>query len=189
MGADIHAYIELFDGDRWTWATSDLFPDNDTRIDKPWDPFPSRSYSLFGFLAGVRDPDVPQIHECRGLPADLSPELRKEFGFTWPQDCTHYDPDFHGRRNCMCLYSDSGLFAHSWATGAELLAYDYVGTFFPCPYAHGAGRQSWREPCAHLHEDQTTVGEYLGGWVERFQSIAALSHDPSHVRAVYAFDT
>ena len=186
MGTDISSYVEIFDGERWSWAQGDLFPDNDPRYDKPWEPFPGRSDYLFGFLAGVRDRDVPQIHPCRGLPVDLSPELREKFGFTFPDDCTHYRPSWSSARTCGCVYVHSGLFGHSWATGAELVGFDFERTF-RCPLAHGDARPTWLEPCEHPG-DRITVAEYLGGWLDRFREIAALTADPSHVRAVFAFD-
>jgi hypothetical protein len=33
-----------------------------------------------------------------------------------------------------------------------------------------------------------SVGEYLGGWVDRFGEIARLADDPNLVRVVFAFD-
>lgn len=190
MGADINSYIEMFDGEHWSWNRGDLF-DNGSGPGGGWTYHPfDRSYVLFGFLAGVRDRDVPQIHPCRGLPADLSPELREKFGFTYPADCTHAVPDRWGRSTCVCIYYDAGLFGHSWATGAELVGYDFT-TRMRCTYAHGADRPTWdTEPCPHEAVDLvfTTVGEYLGDWPDRFREIASLVEDPNHVRVVYAFD-
>ena len=191
MGADIKAYVEKFVADRWVWLKGDLFDHGSTGNwgPEPWEPF-DRSYALFGFLAGVRDHDVPQIHPCRGLPADLSPELRKEFGFTFPDDCTHYGTDHRGRRDCACVYHDSGLFGHSWATGAELVGYDF-GREFTCPYTHGPDRKYQHlEECDHFRAGSplVSVGEYLGEWVDRFREVAALADDPNLVRVVFAFD-
>ena len=36
----------------------------------------------------------------------------------------------------------NGLFGHSWATGAELVGYDFT-TPMRCTYVHGADRPSW----------------------------------------------
>lgn len=192
MGADIHAYIEKLVAGRWVWLKGDLFDHGRTGNwgPRPCEPF-DRSYALFGFLAGVRDQDVPQIHGCRGLPADLSPELREEFGFTFPDDCPHTEEQRKPPIGCMCVYHHSGLFGHSWATGAELVGFDF-GREFTCPYAHGADRKyQHMGECAHwlAGRPETTVGEYLGGWTDRFAEIAALSDDPELVRVVYAFDT
>ena len=191
VGVDIHSYVEVFDGERWAWIRGSLF-DNGPGPGGGWtcEPF-DRSYVLFGFLAGVRNHDVPQIHPCRGLPDNLSPELREKFGFAFPDDCTHPPERRQAPLGCMCVYYDAGLFGHSWATGAELVGYDFT-TPMKCTYAHGDDRPTWdKEPCPHEVVDPvfTTVGEYLGeGWIERFQEIAALASDPNHVRVVYAFD-
>ena len=189
MGADVHAFVERFDGQAWIWLDGDLFDRGSHSYAKPWEPF-DRSYALFGFLSGVRDHDVPQIHPVRGRPADASPKVREYFGFIYPDDCTHPDRATSWPLGCSCVYNDAGLFGHSWATGAELTGYDFT-TPMRCPYAHGDRRPSWsKEPCPHeaTHPMNTTVGEYLGGWVDRFHEIAALADDPAHVRVVWAFD-
>ncbi len=181
MGCDVHDFVELWDGGRWTWMRDEVFTD--------WRNGPTcrplyRSYALFGLLAGVRDQDVPVIHAPRGLPADLSPELREKFGFTFPQDCPHGV----GAR-CSCVYEHSGLFGHSWATGAELLAYDFSRTL-ACSACHDADchRHSYHwceEEAAH----RVTVADYIGeGWVGTLRQISGLAADPAHVRLVYAFD-
>jgi hypothetical protein len=80
MGMDIHSYVETFDGAAWSWNRGDLFDIGPSSFSlRPWEPF-DRSYGLFGFLAGMRNHDVPQIHPCRGLPDDVSPEVRAELG-------------------------------------------------------------------------------------------------------------
>ena len=81
MGMDIHSYIETFDGSAWQWNRGDLFDHGSwPGFCKSWEPF-ERSYGLFGFLAGMRNHDVPLIHPCRGLPDDVSPEVRAELGY------------------------------------------------------------------------------------------------------------
>lgn len=187
MGTDIHAFVEMFDGQRWSWNQGDLF-DNGTGpgASPPYEPF-DRSYVLFGFLADVRNHNVPQIHPCRGLPADLSPELRARLG---PTAGELMDGKVKQWDRVDALQEWNGLFGHSWATGAELVGYDFT-TRMRCTYRHGADRPTWdKEPCPHEAVDPvfTTVGEYLGVWPDRFREIAALADDPNHVRVVYAFD-
>jgi hypothetical protein len=180
MGCDVHSFVERWDGARWEWLRGDLF--TDWRNLPTFEPF-ERSYPLFGLLAGVRDRDVPMIHETRGLPGDMDPDLRKWFGFTLSQDC------LHGAEPCLCVYEDSGLFGHSWATGAELLAYDFSRTL-PCPACHdkGCGQHPYHW-CESAEDHDVTLADYVGeGWVEVFGQIAALSADPAHVRVVYAFN-
>lgn len=188
MGVDIHSFVEMFDGERWTWNQGDLF-DNGPGPGGGWtcEPF-DRSYVLFGFLAGVRNHSVPQIHPCRGLPDDVSPEVRAELGLPL-DDLMVGKTDSWARM--LVVDAWNGLFGHSWATGAELVGYDFT-TRMRCTYAHGDDRPTWdKEPCPHEAVDPvfTTVGEYLGeGWIERFREVASLAEGPRHVRVVYAFD-
>lgn len=99
MGADIHTYVETFRDGRWQHETGALVTPIDQWSD-PAAPFDWRHYPMFGFLAGVRDHDVPTIAQPRGLPDDVSPEVRAE--------------------------NADGEWYHSasWLTLAELLAYD-----------------------------------------------------------------
>jgi hypothetical protein len=111
MGADIHSHVEVFRDGAWRKATGNLFPSNEAKYgETPDEPFPHRNYRMFGFLAGVRDHDVPTISPPLGLPKDASPEVRDDYGSD--------DPQF-----------GAGYFNASWLTVAELAAYDYDRTF------------------------------------------------------------
>lgn len=108
MGCDIHFYVEKKDGDKWVSA--------DKWTSDPWDSgepdyvdvkredsfYHDRDYLLFGILAGVRDRSLPPIAKPRGLPADMSSEVRAR--------SESYGIDGH---------------SHSWLTLAELLAHDW----------------------------------------------------------------
>lgn len=90
MGCDIHAYVEKRVGDHWEALEFEIFEDG-------------RSYSIFGFLAGVRNYSaVTPIAEPRGLPADVSDTVRASF--------EQWGGDGH---------------TSSWLTLEELLAFDY----------------------------------------------------------------
>lgn len=90
MGCDIHLYVEILNGDRWEHVPGEFWDD--------------RSYDAFAILAGVRNSHgfVP-IAPPRGLPADVSPEV-KRFSDGW-------DIDGH---------------SHSYHTLKQLLAYDWT---------------------------------------------------------------
>lgn len=64
MGCDIHMYLETKPKLNGKW-----------RLKKEIDI--GRNYILFGLLAGVRYDLLPPISESRGLPYDLSKELRR----------------------------------------------------------------------------------------------------------------
>lgn len=86
MGTDIHAQIEFQTKDgKWHWLLSGL----DKRVSTHWvNPVNiDRNYDLFSILAGVRNgigfascdtgDGFNPISEPKGLPKDLSPELKK----------------------------------------------------------------------------------------------------------------
>jgi hypothetical protein len=90
MGTDIHVFLEKKDNDG-----------NYISLGRHEDIF-YRSYGLFGFLADVRNYSVvPYISKCRGLPANVSKEI-KEY--------SSYDYEYYG---------------FSWFDIGELLNYDY----------------------------------------------------------------
>lgn len=61
MGCDIHMYVEY----RSPTMREDYWSSFGERIN------PGRNYTLFGYLAGVRDTEVKQIVPSRGLPENL----------------------------------------------------------------------------------------------------------------------
>lgn len=91
MGCDIHWFVER-QRDDGTW---EIRPEAD---------YNDRNYDLFTALANVRNYNerVTPIAEPRGLPDDVSPEVRA--------DSDAWDSDGH---------------SHSWHTLEALLAYDW----------------------------------------------------------------
>jgi len=79
MGCDIHGYVEVDkrhsnDDDGWWKPAGNLFP------------FVGRSYDSFGCLFGVRNyAGFDPVAENRGLPANLSREVRTERN-SWGED-------------------------------------------------------------------------------------------------------
>lgn len=116
MGCDIHLYVEKrVDGkwataDKWTHSEYDTEnPDSRTvSYEDSW--YTGRNYELFSVLAGVRNRyDIIPISEPRGIPDDVSPELKQGYN-----DC----------------YEQSG----SWLTLAEILSYDWTQSFIESGY-------------------------------------------------------
>ncbi len=106
MGADIHPHAEVRRDGTWHHVTDEIFPDIDNYLfgddKRTAAPFDARNYHMFTLFAGVRHVGgVPTIAEPRGLPADVSPEVRAEHG------------------------GDLDWFGASWLTLGELLAVDY----------------------------------------------------------------
>ncbi|MEU4567044.1 hypothetical protein [Micromonospora sp. NPDC023956] len=123
MGSDIHAYAEIRIDGQWRYAGDDAFPDNEYPNDRhcPFDGI--RSYGLFGFLADVRNySNTPVIANPRGLPDDVSPEVRAK--------SDSWDTDGH---------------THTWLALAELIDFDYDQTFTDT-------RTDGEPPAANLRE-------------------------------------
>lgn len=118
MGSDIHIFYEsLVDGE-WVCVNPqgriDYHGENKGYMynDKPFD---YRSYSLYGFLADVRNMSmVAPISKPRGLPKDW--ETTGEM-----TACHSYGyADFYDFESTL-----SGKFSRSWLLVKELLEYDY----------------------------------------------------------------
>jgi hypothetical protein len=125
MGCDIHLYVEKRDGDRW--VSADKWSPNEYHAKYPEDGEPEyeikyedrfyrdRNYDLFAMLANVRNgvgfagcdtgDGFKPIALPKGLPADVSPEIRAE--------SDRWNGDGH---------------SHSYLTLAELEAYDWQGS-------------------------------------------------------------
>lgn len=102
MGCDIHSYVESQNEngtwERVTWERQEEFDEG---------PFDWRAYGMYGFFADVRNYSaVPPLAEPRGLPKDVSEQVRAE-------------------------HEDDGWDAHStsWFSVDELLAFDYEQEF------------------------------------------------------------
>lgn len=92
MGVDIDTFVEVRRDDAWEL----VFEDRNEELF--W-----RNYSIFGFLADVRNySHSPVIAEARHLPDDVSAEVKDRFDDSVPN-----------------------AWSPSWLTLAELLDYDY----------------------------------------------------------------
>lgn len=117
MGCDIHFYVERkVDG---KWVTADTWTPDEYDAGRMCVPYKTRlyrdrNYDLFAMLANVRNgygfagcdtgDGFKPLSEPKGLPADVSPEVKAE--------SDHWGVDGH---------------SHSWLTLTELKAYDWHG--------------------------------------------------------------
>lgn len=82
MGCDIHPYREKFVDGRWQtadpWEAYD-YGEGEKGKKIPYDKraYNGRNYNLFGMLAGVRNRDDDFAVTPRGIPWDVSPEVKK----------------------------------------------------------------------------------------------------------------
>lgn len=107
MGCDIHSFAEVRKNGKWEKVGDVFILDEDDRKfyekERTEHPFIWRQYGLFGWLADVRNYSHMQpISIPRGIPRDLSPEVKAEV--------VSWDADGH---------------SHSWLSLKELLAVDY----------------------------------------------------------------
>lgn len=104
MGTDLFGFVERKLGDSWVKVDYDLFP--------------IRNYSVYAFLADVRNYDhCEPISEPRGLPED-SPYLNETYDDGW----------YMTTRRSDLLEGD--YFCRTWLTLKELLAFDYDKVFW-----------------------------------------------------------
>jgi len=186
MGTDIHIAVEIFYNGRW--HLSDVTPTQD------------RNYRAFAVLANVRNgygfggfstgDELKPISEPRGLPDDMSPELRAKIAQNESSD--EIDEG---------QYFWLGDYGYSWVTLKELLEYDldapvlvsgYVSEEqakhyqetgeFPRAYATwtpqpGFVKLSWPQPI----RDSAPLIQTL---IDEIRGLGA----PENVRLVFGFD-
>lgn len=153
MGCDIHSHAERKSANGKWEKVPDL------------QPFSSRDYGTFGFLAGVRNySDLTPLAEQRGIPEDASPEVSED-------------------------YEGWGSDAHSasWLSVAELSAFDYD--------AQCEDRRVTRQIAPNLFSGgcicepgegkQQTYREFLGKWF--FEDLQKLQ-DAGAERVIFWFD-
>lgn len=107
MGCDIHCYAEVFVSGAWK-KVDEIFPCPEWKKASSGkllcdNPISDRNYSLFGFLADVRNVyNVPVLKGPRGLPEDVSKEVK-----------------------LLSIEQISDSHSHSWLSLGELLSFDY----------------------------------------------------------------
>jgi hypothetical protein len=174
MGCDIHSYAERRNKQTGKWEkVTDHFSLSD--FDKDWykkekgdHPFDWRHYSMFAFLAGVRNYDrCDPISEPRGIPDDTSESVREEYEV--------WDGDSHSA---------------SFLSAKELLEFDYDKKFWDRRVTKQTGPNSWTG--AGLAEEGegriVTYRENLGDdYFKHLEELEQLG-DPEDVRIVFWFD-
>jgi hypothetical protein len=152
MGCDIHCHAEKRSPEGWK------------RLPIP-EPFDWRQYGLFGFLAGVRNySQVPSLAPHRGLPADVSAEVR--------EDSEGWNGDGH---------------SHSWVTLGELLAFDYDAPVEDRRVTRQVAANAWDGGCTAEPGggEQTTYRAFLGPkFFEELERLKVAGAD----RIVFWFD-
>ena len=135
MGCDIHITAEIATANGYEPIRNIAFAEGSA-------PFDWRSYGMFGFLADVRNYSaVTPIAEPRGLPNDLSAEIRDE-------------------------YEGWGSDAHtaSWISISELTAFDFNQKMEDRRVTQQTSDRTWDGGCTAKQGDgaTTTYKDFLG---------------------------
>lgn len=127
MGCDIHSHAERRVNGKWEVVkdafTLDDFDREYYGREKGDSPFRWRSYSMFGFLAGVRSHWCNPIVEPRGFPDDTTDEVREDYEY-WGSDA--HTPSFLTAKELLEFNYDKPVFKGSEETYRDNLS----GMFF-----------------------------------------------------------
>jgi len=176
MGCDIHSFAERKINNKWE-KVGEHFSLGDWekkyyKKEKGENPFDWRSYSMFAFLAGVRNYDHSEpLSEPKGLPDGISDEVKEEYE-QWECDAHSvsyltlkelldfdYDKVFWNRRISRTTYNENG---GSFTNGAAI-AEEGEGTHV-----------TYRE----------NLGEFFFTHLKELQELG----EPDDVRIVFWFD-
>ena len=193
MGCDIHSWAEFKKNGKWVRNEEPIFSPGNSYGSNTSEPFSWRSYSLFGFLADVRNYShcVP-ISEPKGLPTDseyLNTPLSE------PQNYSYYGYDngtaytVGGEIEC-----DANYHSLSHLTLKELLDFDYEQTFWDrrisrTTYNDKGGSFTDGAALANEGEGETiTYREHLGnGFFTDLEVLKSLG-ESENVRIIFYFD-
>lgn len=188
MGADIHSFVEIKKDGKWELFENEVFPDY--RDKKTSDPFGHRNYSVFGFLADVRNySHCKPICEPKWLPEDSEYlNSQSDHGFNWLGE-----KGTSTKRHD--ILEDGNYHSYSWLTLKELIDFDYDSTF-----------EDRRITINHFNEYGGVIGsngsgisevgggsiisyrEHLGeSFFEDLKILKTLG-DPENIRIIFYFD-
>lgn len=186
MGTDIHIAVEVWRDGAWHLADVDASED--------------RNYWAFAVLANVRNgygfagmdtgEAIQPISEPRGLPEDMSAELRAKLEACESNDFLEEDE-----------YIWLGDHSHSWVTLGELLQYDLGAPMLVTGFVSEKEAQHYREtgefPTSHMAwtsqpgfvkmswvQPVSDRAPLIGTLIEELRPLGA----PDEVRIVFGFD-
>ena len=187
IGCDIHSFVEVKTNGKWLRLEEPKFDDYGDK--KTTEPFGWRSYSVFGFLADVRNySHCKPISEPKGLPDDseyLNTKLDE------PQNYSYYGYDngtaYTNKGEIEC---DANYHSLSWLSLKELLDFDYEQKFWDRRVTKQEAPNVWNGAAlAEEGEGQTiTYREHLGeGFFKDIDVLKTLGQ-PEDVRIIFWFD-
>lgn len=194
MGCDIHSFVEVKKEGKWQKIEDKIFKDYGDRMTS--EPFGWRSYSVFGFLADVRNySHCPVLVEPRGLPLD-SEWLNQPSKYAYDKNPMSGEviPYEERETNKKDIENDWNYHTCSHIYLKELLEFDYTQKFEDRRYSKkeitpGGGMvingAAISEPGQGT---MITFREHLGsGFFEDLMQLKMLG-EPEGVRIVFYFD-
>lgn len=187
MGCDIHSFAEVKRKNKWEKVTDEIFPDyGDKKTDEP---FSWRSYSMFAFLAGVRNYDhCTPLSEPKGLPKDSeflnTPLESQEMRSYWTEEPVKIETNFDDINNDWNYHSKSHL------TLKELTDFDYETKFWNRRVTKQTAPNCFNGASLAEEGEGETVSyrENLGqGFFDVIETLKELGK-PEDVRIVFWFD-
>ena len=166
MGCDIHSFAEVKRNNKWEKITDT----NNT------DPFSWRSYSMFAFLADVRNYDhCESLNEQKGLPKDSE----------WLNE----SPRFLEETNFSDIRNNMNYHSHSYFTLKELLDFDYDKTFWNRRITRTVGNTSNGASLAEKGEGnivsyRDNLGQCYFDDIDKLKELG----EPEDVRIIFYFD-
>jgi len=171
MGCDIHSFAERKTNGKWEKVGEHFslgeWEKEYYKKEKSDSPFDWRSYSMFAFLADVRNYDhCEPLSKPRGLPDDISDEVKDEYGEGW---------DYHSA---------------SFLTAKELLEFDYDKTFWNRRVTKQTSENFWNGASVAEEGEGTNVtyrenlGEFFFIHLNELKELG----NPDDVRIVFWFD-
>lgn len=196
MGCDIHSFAEHRVNGKWE-RLGDIFPLD--KFDREYrkkdfgdEPFPYRSYALFGFLADVRNYSHSEvISQPKGYPSD-SEYLNSISKYAYDINPMSGEdiPENERETNLSDLVNDGNYHNASYLTLAELLSFDYEKQFWDRRVTKQTGPNSFNG--ASLAEEGegeiVTYRNHLGATYFNHIEILRQYGAPEDVRVVFYFD-
>lgn len=186
MGCDIHSFAERKRNGKWEKVEEGFielsqFEKDCQKKEKGNEPFDWRSYSMFAFLADVRNYDCCEpLSEPKGFPDDS--EFLNSI----------YDEDaFYGVATTNKQDIEEFYHSCSYLTLKELLDFDYTKTFWNRRVTKQTGSNSWNG-ASLAEEGEGEIVSYrdnLGeGFFKELEELKTLG-EPENVRVVFYFDS
>ena len=187
MGCDIHSFAEVKRKNKWEKVNDEIFPDYGDK--KTSEPFCFRSYSVFAFLAGVRNYDhCEPLSEPKGLPKDSeylnSPSKHQGMRSYWTEEPVKIET------NLDDIDNDWNYHSKSYLTLKELTNFDYEKTFWNRRVSKQVSVNVWNG-AALAEEGEGEIISYRDNLGQSFfDVIKALKElgKPDNVRVVFWFD-